>query len=351
MDLSLPLALQWILAIWTLFSIGAFIIEKLPKVIEYVRSPPPAEPAKPRKDYWIGSGAALGCAVIWAASYASLGMISSSVSTLTTNIYLLGFAAASLYIASVVYGLFNRSAAPREPVQPPSGRIALLVAANLGNFVLSVLALKYISASEAMTLTNLAPIFLAVFLWYRGKLTGKVGVVLALMLVLAGVFILNIDGTFSLKAGSNISGSVVAALAGAAFAVWTLTLDEIKGTFSGVVSRLQTLALVFFLSYVVLVTLGYAVGRLETLTTTDYVLLALNGMRVACVHLLYLFAVEKAGPLLASVLAVLMVPFTFPFDRIWNGAAITGQLVLGAFLIVVAAAGLLSDELRKARYE
>ena len=330
---------------------AAYFIEKLPKLVDYLKRPPRADPAKTTNDYLVGSGVALLCAVIWAASYASLGMISPAVGTLTTNVYLMGFAAASLYVASVAVGLFKPSDNRAQPGRRLYGRAVVLVGANLGNFLLSVWALKFISASEAMALTNLAPLFLAFVLWYRGNLTPSLGTFVALILVLLGTFILNIDSGFVLRNGSNVPGTLIAVFAGAAFALWTFTLDEIKSTFGSLVDRLRTLALVFFLSYVVLVTLGYVGGAPPALTGRDYVILALNGVRVACVHLLYLFAVEKAGPLLANVIVVLMVPFTFPFDRIWNGAAITTQLVIGAALIVLAAAGLLSDELRRAQQQ
>jgi drug/metabolite transporter (DMT)-like permease len=113
---------------------------------------------------------------------------------------------------------------------------------------------------------------------------------------------------------------------------------------------MRTLSLVFFLCYVALLTYSFFFTPAPpALSTTDYLVLVLNGVRVAVVHVLYVFAVKKAGPLLAGVLVVLMVPMTFPFDRVWNNAVISTPLVLGSVLIVLSAVGLLSDELRRAK--
>ncbi len=58
-------------------------------------------------------------------------------------------------------------------------------------------------------------------------------------------------------------------------------------------------------------------------------------------------ACRLAGPLLTSIILVSMVPMTFPFDHLWNHTVIAPQLILGAALIVLAAIGLLGDELRR----
>jgi drug/metabolite transporter (DMT)-like permease len=350
MNTPIPNWIQWVLAILSVVTAIGYIAEKIPRLRAYFSTPSAADASRTKNEYLLGSLLSLICAAIWAASYASLNLVSPSVGTLSINIHLMGFAAISLFIASQIAGRFNK-ATPRVAVQTPqSGRLALLVVANLGNFVLSVWALAFISASEAMTLNNLSPILLALALWYRGRLTPSAGTFLALVLVLLGAFLVNIDSGFVLRTGSNITGSLIAIAAGASFALWTFTMDELKSSFGTPAERMKTLALVFFISYVVLLTYAFFFApKLPALSSMDYIVLILNGLRVAIVHVIYVFAVKKAGPLLASIIVVLMVPMTFPFDSIWNKATISIQLIMGSVLVVLAAIGLLSDELRKAK--
>ena len=330
------------MAVSILAAVG-YLSEKIPKVIRYLRQPVPTGLPRAKSDYVLGSALALACAGIWAASYASIDLLSPAVGTLATNIHLMGFAALFLYIGSVIATRFKPVKQPIEPRK--GGQLAVLVIANLGNFVFSVWALTFISASEAMTLNNLSPLLLAAGLWWRGKLAPSIGTFLALVLVVLGAFLVNVDGNFTLRTGDHLQGGLIAIAAGASFALWTFTLDEFE--FASKAERMSLLALVFFVSYVVLVTYGFFTNEQSQPTARDYLILILNGARVGLVHMLYLFAIEKAGPMLASVIVVLMVPLTFPFDSVWNQASITIQLVLGSILIVLAAAGLLSDELRR----
>lgn len=350
MDASIPNWLQWVFGVLSLIAALGYIAEKVPRLKAYFSTPSEGAVTRTRADYLSGGFLSLLCAAIWAASFASLNLVTPTVGTLAINIHLMGFAALSLFLGSQIAGRFETKGTPAQRPSVESGRLALLVVANLGNFVLSVLALSFISASEAMTLTNLSPLFLAFALWYRGKLSPSAGTFLALVLVLLGAFLLNVDPGFVLRTGTAITGSLVAVAAGASFALWTFTMDELKNAFETKSERMRTLALVFFISYVVLLTYSFFFTPAPPrLSTTDYAVLILNGLRVAVVHVLYVLAVKKAGPLLASVVVVLMVPMTFPFDRMWNNATISTQLVLGSLLIVLAAVGLLSDELRRAK--
>jgi len=320
----------------------------VPKIWAYLKRPVPKDAGRTRTEYLVGSVLALLCAGIWAASYASLSLVSKSVGTLTVNIYLMGFAAISLYISSILVRVFEHAEISDVMAPWQTGRAQVLVIANLGNFLFSVLALTFISASEAMTLNNLSPLVLAFLLWFRGKLSPSVGTFLALALVVIAALVVNLDPGFILRSGDNAIGSLIAVSAGASFALWTFTLDELKARMRSMAARLRTLSLVFMTSFTLLVTLGYLRGGSPSLSTRDFAILSINGLRVAVVHLLYQLAIEKAGPLLASIILVFMVPLTFPFDRFWNGALISTQLVIGALLIVLAAVGLLGDELRKA---
>jgi drug/metabolite transporter (DMT)-like permease len=349
MYIPIPNSVQWMLAIFSVVTTVGYFIEKVPRLVQYFREPSVKDAPKSTSEYLVGSALALLCAAIWAASYASLDLISPLVGTLDINIHLMGFAAASLYVGSVVAARFKPASPPDGATAWQGGRLAILVVANLGNFIFSVWALSFISVSEAMTLNNLSPLLLALALWYRGKLTVSVGTFIALALVLLGAFIVNIDSGFVLRTGDNIRGSLIAVAAGASFALWTFTMDELRASFTSIAVRMRTLAFIFFVSYVVLITYGYFASGHSLLTTRDYIILSLNGVRVAFVHVLYTFAVQKAGALLASVILVLMVPLTFPFDNIWNQATISAQLIIGATLIVLAAVGLLSDELRRAQ--
>lgn len=344
--MGLPLWLQWVLALCTIVTTIAYFADKLPHIRTYLQRPAPEDAGRSTQQYLVGALLALICAAVWAASYASLDLVNDSASTLQINVYLMGYGALFLYIGSLAV----RSDRTTDLTAPwRSGRAQLLVTANLGNFLLSVLALSFITASEAMTLNNLSPLILAGALWYRGKLDPSLGILLALALVSIGVLLVNMDAGFILRDRRTVAGSLIAVGAGASWAVWTYTMDALKDRMGSIAERMRTLSLVFVSSYTILVTLDYLSGSASQLSTRDHLILFLNGLRVAAVYLLYQVAIEKAGPLLASVVLVLMVPFTFPFDSVWNAASASPQLMIGAALIVLAAVGLLSDELRRAQ--
>lgn len=345
----IPDWLQWFgLGVGLVGGIGYFI-EKALKLRRTFRTSTGDRRTRSPGHYLIGSVLALCCAVIWGLSYASLSLVHKKASDLQINIYLFGFASLFLYIASAIEE-WRKKESPNIPSEPwNSGRAQFLVVLNLGNFLLSVYALTYITASHAMAFNNLSPVFLALFLWVRGKLTFSMGTFGALLLVTLGAFLVNCGEGFTLRTGNDLTGMGIAIGAGVCFALWTFFMGEIEDETRSSTARLRLLATIFFASYTVAISFGYFGDTRPALTSTEIGILALNGLRVAVVYLLFQLAIKYAGPLLATVVVVLQVPLTFPFDHWFNKAPITPTLILGATLIVLAAMGLLSDEIQQSR--
>jgi len=341
--------LQWFFGVCSFLALLFYLIEKGPRLYRYLTSKSEETAVRNTKDLVIGSLLALGCAFIWAMSYSSLGFIKQTTSTLEITTSLFGFAALFYYILSIIVMRRGNSELTLTGDAWKSGRAHLLVLANIGNFLLSVAALSYISASQANAINHFSPLILAGVLIVKGKLKPNLYSLLSLILVVLGIWVINVDKDFNLLGADAIIGSLISLLAGVSFAAWGYLIDEFETKSPSTPDRLRFLSHVFFGSYIILLTWVYFSGVTWTVTTENTSLLALNGVRVALVYLLFSLAIKKAGALLPSVIVIIQIPMTFYFDAILNDTSITAQLWIGSILIIVAAIGVTGDELQRAK--
>src|SRR5262249_26485466 len=126
--------------------------------------------ARPR-DLVVGVLLSVACALIWSMSYVSLSYVSTKVDPFAVNVIVLGSASFFLFITYLVVrghervtGKNGRNGKTGVDWRTPTPWITAV--ANLGNFVLFIYALYFISASQAITLGQTYPVFVALLTWF-----------------------------------------------------------------------------------------------------------------------------------------------------------------------------------------
>ena len=293
----------------------------------------------------VGCALALLCAAIWSLSYVSLSYLSRDLPALQVNMLLLGGGAVALFAGSGMrlpsVGATGRQAEVLRAMG--AARLAAMLLANLGNFVLSIYALYFISASQAITLNNLSPLFLAGVLIVRRKLRFDVTIAAAIILVSAGTWVITAQQGFSVSSERSAIGSGLAILAGVSFAVWGDLAEDVEQRIGGVAPRLRLLGLVFLGSFLVVLPFALQQG-FRQLRTLDVLIIGANGVRVAIVYVLLQAAIRNAGPLLTFTLLAAQVPLTFIWDSLFLGTQTASALVLGAAAIVTGGVALVVRE-------
>jgi len=281
---------------------------------------------------------ALSCALLWALSYVSLKFVSGHIAAIPLSAGVIGTAAGFLLFGWALARKLERPKLAEPAVAPRrlARRMALLCLANLANFGLSIYALYFVSATHAMTLSNVSPLFLAVLLLVRRKLRVTPGSAAALVVSLLGAWLLTADASGNDPSdGRSLVGSLLALAAGAGFALWADIADDIETRVQTMSTRLGVLATIFSLTFGVAAAAAWILTPLPHLSATDAAIIAGNGLRVAVVYVVFQLAVRRGGPLLAVVVASLQVPLTLLFE------ALLLEVPLGAGLLIGVAAAVL----------
>jgi drug/metabolite transporter (DMT)-like permease len=346
-----PNWLNWTATIAGLLGVAIWIVQKAPVVRRYFasRERRSTETTRSRREYLVGGLLATTCAIIWSVSYVSLSAVARNTSVISMNVILMGSGALFLYAGSAIARIVeSRKNLPKDAGVWRVTVAPLLVFANLGNFVLSTLALHYITASQANALNNMSPALLALGLLVLGRFRPSLATAITFAFLIFGVWFANSDAAFSLRLGPQLTGSSIAIAAGASFAVWAYVIDVAEDKIKRVSSRMEMLALVFLGSYAILLTAAWLTGSEVPRGRFEVILLTLNGLRVGVVYYLFQLAVRKAGPLLPSVVVVIQIPMTMFVDHVWLGTEIGRNLMIGGAIIVLSVIGLLTDELQRA---
>ena len=281
-------------------------------------------------DYAAGALMALSCALLWALSYVSLKFVSGHIAAIPLSAGVLGTAAGFLLSG---WALARKLEGPKLAEPAPrrlSARMALLCLANLGNFGLSIYALYFVSATQAMTLSNVSPLFLAALLLVRRKLRLTPGSAVALAVLLLSAWLLTADASGNVTGdGGSLVGSLLALAAGASFALWADIADDIETRVRSMSSRFGVLASVFSLTFGVAAVAAWVLGPFPHLSATDAAIIVGNGLRVAVVYVVFQLAVRRGGPLLAVVVATLQVPLTLLFEALLLEVPLEAGLLIG----------------------
>lgn len=300
------------------------------------------------RDYIFGIVYAVLCAVLWSVSYVSLSYVTARVNPVEVNAIVLGSATIFLFLGFWIARFMQADSDPAPiPISWRTWKPWLIALANLLSFILFVYALRFVSASQTITLSKINPLFIALFSWVLFKQRPPASTISAAFLVVLGTVLITANERFTFDVTTEVIGSFLAILAGLGFALFSVGLEQIERRHSSRSERLLFLAVVFFLSYVGIVTVAHF-ERLGTdpIDSESIVILLLNGLRAAIVYILFQAAVRRIGALRVSVLVALEVPFTMFWDSAWLGRIPANRLIWGSATILFAALTLGWDMLR-----
>ena len=340
--------LNWLLVVEVFAAIGAVLhaISFIREIIRRLNRPVDKKlTERSRKDYVLGVAYSLLCALLWSLSYISLSYVSPKANLLAVNIVLLGSASLFLLVfwSAAEYCRAQRGRGQPRPIDWKSISPWIVVLTNLASFLLFIYALRFVSASQTISLQKTNPLFIALLtlIWLRKK-PSKFSLS-AVVLVVFGAILILANDQFRFDDSNNITGSVIALLAGLSFAVFSVGIEKIEQEEVSFMRGLGFMSMVFLLSYIGLVTIGYFEGDSPSFDKGTVGILILNGLRVAIVYGLYQAAIRRIGALLASVVVALEVPFTMVWDwRLLDHVPGT-RLVFGAVAILIGAITLVWD--------
>ena len=341
-------------------ALGAIIhlVVYLVKFVRWVKEKPTEVlPSVRVGDVLLGVFWSLLCALIWSMSYVSLSYVSRSVDPFDVNVIMLGSASCFLFVAYLIVRGFSALFGSAEQTVA-EGHVDwrtlapwIATLGNLCNFVLFVYALYFISASQAITLGETSPVFVALltWLWLRRPLPATA--IFATAIAVLGALLVGADKDFSLTAGSATTvGSLLARGGGFGFALFGTGIEKIEGVKRSLASRLSFMGVAFAIACGVVLIAAYVEHRVPaTIDGFSMGVLIFNGLRVAVVYLFYGLAIRYVGALLASILVTLEVPFTMLWDTQLLHHRPLRNLIIGALAILFAAFTLASDRWRAMR--
>jgi drug/metabolite transporter (DMT)-like permease len=320
-----------------------FVFEQTRILIKKLREgkTPPTAPKKirTRRDYILGIIYSVCCAVLWSLSYISLSYLTPKVGLLAMNVALLGFGTVFLFLGSWLALLWKdeKISSSRISVNWSSPSPWIVTAANIASFILFIYALNFISASQTITLQKINPIFVAIGTWIWLRRKPSRSTLATVFFVVSGTLLITANDRFGFTGGSQITGSLYAILAGASFALFGVGIEKIEQSESGLAGRLRFLAMIFLISYIVIISIAYFRGRMISFDRIVLILLVLNGLRIAVVYALYYAAVRRLGALFASVLVAIEVPLTMLWDWLFLNTSPELRLIWGAVAILLGA--------------
>jgi drug/metabolite transporter (DMT)-like permease len=304
-------------------------------------------PAKARiSDRSVGLLCAVASAVVWSIGYVALRYVVLRTGLYETNLVLMG--SGFLFLLFAWTWTQSRAGRSNETEFPGwrSPEFLIVVVANIASFLLFTYALHFISASQSITLQKLNPLLvaLATWIWLKQK-PSAASLSSALLAVLGTTLIMtSVGDTIHLDTIDRVEGSLLAIVAGAAFAVFGVGLESVRERTPALPSQVGFMTLVFFLSYLLTASVsGFHQGPLR-IDSASLAILVANGLRIAVVYLLYQAAVQRLGALLASVVVALEVPMTMIWEWRVLDVAPGWRLGLGSLAIVAAALNLMTDQ-------
>lgn len=307
-------------------------------------------------DITLGILWSLVCALIWSLSYVSLSYVSAKVDPFDVNVIMFGTAACFLFASYLIVRLYAKFSlkAERPPTEPgvdwKTMTPWITTLANVGNFVFFIYALYFISASQAITLGQTYPVFVALLTWLWLRVPLPRSAMAATALAVFGALLIVVEQDFVIMNSTKTFGSIIAVCGGAAFAVFSTGLEKIEHSRPALTDRLSFMGTAFTVAYLGVLSVAYLKHRVPAvIDPASLVILALNGLRVAVVYLLYGIAVRYIGALLVSILLALTVPFTMLWDSRLLHRQPLPKLIIGAAAIVIAALTLASDRFRAMR--
>ncbi|MGI3212754.1 DMT family transporter [Roseovarius tibetensis] len=298
------------------------------------------------KPLLLGLSLALVCAVIWAIANVSLKHVSLGGADMFLFVGAMMAFAGALGISAAIS---VRKSSGFPTLSMNSFEIGLAFLGNFGNAIFFILAIAHISSSELIILGKTNPIFLALFLFYfLGERLTRASF-LSVFVVFIGVVLLVSDPQLQefRPRNSSFVSYAFALLAGISFSVFSfaLHLSNRRETDVRILDNLFTLAIVNLLTGISLIVFAFLfIGVSLSVVDSTFVLWTIfNAIRLAFLYLVYKICMKYVGPVLASVLVMLEVPFTMVLEQRWVGLSIDVYLVVGAVLISAGIVSMIID--------
>ena len=274
---------------------------------------------------WHALGLGLLAAFFW-------GTHSVIVRYLASDMHGLTIAVARLYIAAFALYLVMRMGKQAVRIDLKDRLFLLTVAGSVANYVLFHIGLEYTTASNAMLLENTAPIFvivvLVVVLRHRVR---KVELAATALAVLGTFFAIRADLSLG---GERLLGDVFEILAGATWAIFIVGSSLALAKTDKTLARIGFLFNVFLVSAIVLTPFVFLYPADHPTWEDIGLLVALGVFPTAVAYYLWYEAAARVSAVSASLLFTLSVVFTLVNAYLFLGEALSGNILIGAVLIV-----------------
>jgi len=302
-----------------------------------------------KRDKVLGISYAILCAGLWSISYTSLSIAVPKADIWEANVVLLGIATLTFLVLLQLHKPLCKFIVPlakhqstlvSQPATLHWKKLGtwLTLTGNIFSFLLFIFALYYISASQSIALQKTNPIFAAILGTVILRRKVPVTSWTTIFFVLIGSFLIINDFTKTqdfFQMEDNTFGSLLALGAGFSFALFSIGLEKSSNYYQSYVSRLRFLLIIFFFSFVIVLTFAYYFGSLPKIDEAANWIFIFNGIRIAVVYLLFWAAIERIGTLAALILVSLEVPLTIIWDYLWLGLTPPYYLIIGAIIIIL----------------
>jgi drug/metabolite transporter (DMT)-like permease len=257
-------------------------------------------------------------------------VVSSQQSAFNVVFFRCVFGGATLMLVCAALGLFRRSLFSRRTL----GLAALGGAAIVGNWVLLFAAYSRASISMATAVYNTQPFMLVALgaLVFRERITAST--VAWLLVAFVGlVFVVRVEPAVLAVPGQYLEGIALAVGAAAMYAVSSIITKHLKGTPPHLIALIQVGLGVLMLAPFV---------RFDALPTTGAHWLELGTLGVVNTGIMYVLlygAIQKLPTAMTGALSFIYPVVAIIVDRVAFGQKLAWVQVLGAVLILLAAAG------------
>ena len=257
-------------------------------------------------------------------------VVSSQQSAFNVVFFRCVFGGATLVLVCAALGLFRRSLFSWRML----GLAALGGAAIVGNWVLLFAAYSRASISMATAVYNTQPFMLVALgaLVFRERITAST--VAWLLVAFVGlVFVVRVEPAVLAVPGQYLEGIALAVGAAAMYAVSSIITKHLKGTPPHLIALIQVGLGVLMLAPFV---------RFDALPTTGahwFELVTLGVVNTGIMYVLLYGAIQKLPTAMTGALSFIYPVVAIIVDRVAFGQKLAWVQVLGAVLILLAAAG------------
>ena len=240
-------------------------------------------------------------------------------------------AVARLYIAAFVLFIFLR--VKKQPVLTNIKDTKFLVTlfGVATNFVFFHIGLEYTSASNAILLENIAPVFVLIFLFLilKEKIR-RIDIIASVVTIFGACFTVLPDIDLG---GEKFRGDLLEIFAAITWAVFVVASSKALVNITTPIERIGFLFNIFILSAIILTPFVFFYSTAITLKDVLFIIL-LGVFPTAIAYLLWYEAVARVSTISAALIFNLSIVFTFINAYIFLGEEILPNMIIGAVFII-----------------